>query len=50
MKNIKITLILIIISFTSYSQSASEIITKAEDRMRGKSLYAEMKITTVRTA
>jgi len=48
MKNIQSTLLLLLIGLTSYAQTASEIIKKAEDRMRGESLYAEMKITTVR--
>ena len=41
-------LLLILLSTFSIAQDASEIIKKAEDRMRGNSLYAEMKITTVR--
>ena len=37
-----------LLAYNTNAQTAAEIIKKAEDRMRGKSLYAEMKITTVR--
>lgn len=47
MKNIFASFLLSM-SFLTQAQEASEIIKKAEDRMRGKSLFAEMKITTVR--
>ena len=39
---------LLLITLTLNAQTATEIIKKAEDRMRGKSLYSEMKIITVR--
>ena len=37
-----------LIGLNAYAQTAEEIISKAEDKMRGESSYAEMKITTVR--
>ena len=40
--------ILVLISIQGFGQTAEEIIKKAEDKMRGESSYAEMKITTVR--
>ena len=48
MKNITSILLFLLSSILAFAQDASEIITKAEDRMRGQSLYSEMKITTVR--
>ena len=50
MRSLKLFLILSIFagSFSSYGQTASEIIKKAEDKMRSGTAYAEMTITTVR--
>lgn len=43
-----LTTIAVIIGFLNFSQTADEIIQKAEDRMKGTSSYAEMTITTIR--
>jgi outer membrane lipoprotein-sorting protein len=43
-----LSLLLIAIAPVSQGQTASEIIKKAEDKMRSGTLYAEMKITTIR--
>ena len=43
-----LTALLVIIGISGWTQSADEIIQKAEDRMRGTSSYAEMTITTIR--
>lgn len=48
MKKLTIYILFSLTNILLFAQDASEIITKAEDRMRGNSLYAEMKITTVR--
>ncbi|HIF14672.1 MAG TPA: outer membrane lipoprotein-sorting protein, partial [Bacteroidetes bacterium] len=48
LKQITLWLCLLSLSFFSSAQTATEIITKADEKMRGKSSYSEMKITTVR--
>lgn len=48
MKTILTSTLLALISIATLAQNAAEIIKKAEDKMRGESLYAEMKITTIR--
>ena len=48
LKQISLWLCLLSLPFFSTSQTAKEIITKADEKMRGKSSYSEMKITTVR--
>ena len=48
LKQISLWLCLLSLPLFSTSQTAKEIITKADEKMRGKSSYSEMKITTVR--
>ena len=42
------TLLIILSSLNGWAQNADEIIQKAEDRMRGTTMYAEMTVTTIR--
>lgn len=49
MKTKLLYFLMLFVSFTfAQSESAAEIIQKAEDRLRGTTMYAEMTITTIR--
>ena len=48
MKNLVLILSLLITSVSVQAQSAKEIITKADNKLRGNSAYAEMTITSIR--
>ena len=48
LKQITLWLCLLSLPFFGSAQTATEIIKKADEKMRGKSSYSEMKITTVR--
>ena len=48
MRNLVIALFLSILSISSYSQNATDIIRKADELMRGTSLYVEITMTIVK--